>query len=385
MSDRPRPDWDPRSETVQRDQLAAYDEMRERCPVAYSDFFGWSIFRHEDVVRVLKDPQAFSSVVSSHRAIPSGMDPPEHTEYRRVNERYFQPNYIQAFEPQCRQIAAQLVDSLQGRNEIELVSEFALPFAVQAQCAFLGWPPHMHEPLQHWMFKNHGATFAQDRVTLAKIARELEGYVDELLQTRRAAGELASNDITTSLMREQVWGRPIQDAEIVSILRNWTAGEVGTISAAVGILAQFVAEQADVQQRLRAEPALLERAIAEILRLHGPLVANRRITTRPVEIGGRKIDAGERISLNWIAANRDGRVFNDPTTFRLDRATAANLLYGAGIHVCPGAPLARLELRLVMEELLGRSTNITAVADKPPHLARYPASGYATLPLQILW
>lgn len=383
MSGNPQPDWDPRSESVQRDQLAAYDDMRERCPVAYSDFLGWSLFRHEDVVDALNSPDVFSNVVSSHHAVPSGMDPPEHTEYRRIVEQYFQPQYMQAFEPECREIAARLVDALLGHDEVEFMGDFAQHFAVEVQCAFLGWPPHMHEPLNHWMLKNHGATFAQDRAALTEIAQEFEGYVDELLQSRRVAGEHAADDITTRLMREQVWGRPLDDDEIVSILRNWTAGEVGTISASVGILAHFLAEQADWQEKLRSDFSLLHRAIDEILRLHGPLVANRRVTTRPVEIGGRKIGAGERISINWIAANRDGRVFQNPTEFQLDRDPEANLLYGTGIHVCPGAPLARLEMLLFMEELLRRTERIAFVQGKPPQPATYPASGYSRLPLRI--
>jgi cytochrome P450 len=179
-----------------------------------------------------------------------------------------------------------------------------------------------------------------------------------LLQSRRAAGKHASSGITTSLTREQVWSRSLHNDEIVSILRNWTAGEVGAISAAVGILVQFLAEHPQWQQWLRSKLTLLPTAIDEILRLHGPLVANRRVTTRPVEIGGRQIAAGERVSLNWIAANRDGRAFSEPSEFRLDRDPASNLLYGAGIHVCPGPPLARLELRLVMEELFSRTNSL---------------------------
>ena len=184
-------------------------------------------------------------------------------------------------------------------------------------------------------------------------------------------------------MNETVWGRPLSNEEIASILRNWTVGEIGSIAAAVGILAHSLAQHVELQQQWRAQPSLLPAAIDEILRMHGPLVANRRVTTRPVEIGGRKIEAGERISLMWIAANRDSRVFADPDRFRLDRDPAQNLLYGAGIHVCPGAPLARLELRVLLEELLERTTGIGPVADQPPTLAVYPASGFATLPLWI--
>jgi cytochrome P450 len=383
MNDHPAPDWDVRSEAVQRDQVAAYDAMRERCPVAYSEFLGWSLFRHADVVRVLHDPQTFSSVVSSRRAIPSGMDPPEHTAYRQVVEPFFAPEIIAAFEPRCREIAAAALSRLSGRGEMEFNSQFAQPLAVALQCEFLGWPPHMHEPLHLWMLKNHGATFAQDRSTLAEVAREFESYVDELLPSRRAAGADASDDLTTTLMRQEIQGRPLTDEEIVSILRNWTAGEVGTISAALGILAWFLAVRPDVQRQLRANLALVPAAIEEILRLHGPLVANRRLTTRSVEIGGRKIAAGERISLNWIAANRDGRVFEQPGEFQSERDQSPNLLYGAGIHVCPGAPLARLEMRVAVEELLTNTSRIAANPGQPSRQSQYPASGYSTLPLVI--
>lgn len=376
-------DWDPKSDEVLRDQRAAYDEMRERCPVAYSDFLGWSLFRHKDVVRVLKDPDSFSSVVSTHLSVPNGMDPPEHTEFRRIVEPYFRPERMQTFEPQCREIAASLVQSLLGRDEVEVIGEFAQSFAVRVQCEFLGWPAPMHEALRLWTRKNHVATLAQDRAAMAEISREFEGYVNELLQSRHAAGAQAEGDIAASLLRQQVEGRPLRDEEIASILRNWTVGEVATITASIGILIQYLSENAELQQDLRAQPSLLPDAIDEILRIHGPLVANRRVTTCPVEIGGRKIGAGERISLNWIAANRDASVFGEGDTFRLDRDPAENLLYGTGIHVCPGAPLARMELRLVMEELLKQTSRISPVPGKPATLAVYPASGFATMPLRI--
>jgi cytochrome P450 len=184
-------------------------------------------------------------------------------------------------------------------------------------------------------------------------------------------------------MHEKVWGRPLSNEEVASILRNWTVGEIGTISASVGILAQYLAEHADLQQQMRTRPGLLPSAIDEILRLHGPLVSNRRVAKCPVEIGGRKINAGERITLMWISANRDERIFDKPDEFRLDRDPDKNLLYGAGIHVCPGAPLARLEMRVFMEELLSCTSEITTVPEKAAAFAGYPASGFSTLPLRL--
>lgn len=383
MNNQHRLDWDPKSEEIMHDQRVAYDAMRRRCPVAYSELMGWSLFRHEDVTRALHDHETFSNAVSQHLSVPNGMDPPEHTAYRRVIEPYFSPERMEAFHPVCREIAAKLARDLTARGEVEFIADLALPFAVQAQCAFLGWPATLHEPLLRWTRKNRDATFAQDRKAMSEIALEFEGMIDDLLETRLQAGAGPQADLTAALMHEKVWGRPLSNEEVASILRNWTVGEVGTISAAVGILAHFLAEHSALQSQLRAQPDVLPPAIEEILRIHGPLVANRRITARPVEIGGRKIEAGERVSLTWMSANRDERVFGDPDSFRLDRDPGNNLLYGAGIHACPGAPLARLELRVFMEESLSRTCEIATVAETPPVRAVYPASGFAILPLRI--
>jgi len=129
----------------------------------------------------------------------------------------------------------------------------------------------------------------------------------------------APDDITTSLLRERVGDRLLQDEEIVSILRNWTVGELSTIAASVGILVHYLAAHPEVQQQLRERLSSLPSAIDEILRIHAPLISNRRIATKPVEIGGRRLRAGERVTLIWASANRDEAVFGDPDEFRLDR------------------------------------------------------------------
>jgi cytochrome P450 len=117
--------------------------------------------------------------------------------------------------------------------------------------------------------------------------------------------------------------------------------------------------------------------------MHAPLIANRRLATAPVEISGRKIAVGERVTLMWASANRDESVFGNPDEFRFDRDLAQNLLYGRGVHICPGAQLARLELRIVMEELLKATRQIALVPGRPPRIAVYPASGFAVLPMQL--
>jgi cytochrome P450 len=380
MPNHPTPDWDPRDAAVLRDQRSAYDAMRERCPVAYSDFLDWSLFRHQDIQGVLTDPTTYSSA-STHRAIPNGMDPPDHTRYRRILESDFQPEQLSMLAPHCRRIAVDLAQALRTRDDAEFISEFAQPLALKTHCAFLGWPLADWEYLRGWTHGNQAAAFSQDRAAGAALAREFAEYITNGLRTRRAAGTAARDDLTTRLMRVTVAGGPLSDEDIVSILRNWTAGQ-GTVAAALGILVFHLAEYPDVQQRLRGEPALLPSAIDEILRTDGPLVANRRTATRDVEIGGRQIGAGAKLTLNWIAANRDARTFDHPDAVRFDRDAGDNLVFGAGIHYCLGAPLARLEMQVALEELLARTTTIR-LGTPAPRRDTYPSNGFQTLPVRL--
>ena len=150
MSDSRNPDWDPTAATVLRDQPAAYDDLRRRCPVAWSEQLGWSLFRHEDVTRVLEDHETFSNKVSKHRSVPNGMDPPEHTAYRAAIEPCFSPDRMNRFEPVCRSIAAGLLEPLVAGGSAECMEEFAVPFALRCQCEFLGWPSSLAEPIRNW-------------------------------------------------------------------------------------------------------------------------------------------------------------------------------------------------------------------------------------------
>lgn len=383
MNESIEPDWDPISPSVLSNQIAAYDDMRRRCPVAHSEYLNWSLFGHADVTRVLDEPETFSNAVSSHLSIPNGMDPPAHTGYRQIIDRYFTPERMATFEPACRLIAVDLVEHLPGEGEVELMTSFAQVFSLRMQSAFLGWPTGMHEPLLTWVDKNHRATLARDVPAMNAVALEFDSYIKELLDVRREAGAAAPDDITTSLLHDQVAGRPLQDEEIVSILRNWTVAELSTIAASVGILAGHLAAHPDIQRQLREQPSLLPGAIDEMMRIHGAFISSRRIVTKAVEFGDRKLSAGDRITLIWASANRDEAVFGDPDEFRLDREPTDNLIYGAGIHVCPGAPLARLELRVLMEELLEHTNHIELVPGSKPIMAAYPASGFSSLPLAI--
>lgn len=372
-------DWDPRSPEVQRDQISAYDRMRKECPVAHSDYLGWSLFRHADVLRVLGDHETFSNQVSRHPSVPNGMDPPEHTLYRDMIEPYFAPERIAAFEPVFRGIARDLVAELAKDLSRDIIRDVAEPYAVRIQCGFLGWPQSLHAPLLRWIYRNRAATLARDAEEMASVALEFDGHIRAQLELRERAGAAAGDDLTTCLLRQSVDGRRLDHSRIVSILRNWTVGELGTIAACVGIILHFLAGRSDIQDVLRRDRALLPQAIDEILRLHGPLISNRRVATRAVTLGGRTLQAGDRITVMWASANRDGAVFDDAEQFQLERDQAQNLLYGAGIHVCPGAGLARMQLYVMLDELLDRLASFTLLSGAEPARAIYPASGFSSL------
>lgn len=370
-------DWDIRNPDVLADQRSAYDRMREQCPVARDGQGHWTLFRHADVLRVLLDHQTFSNQVSRHVSVPNGMDPPEHTPFRQLIEPYFSAQRVAWFKPVCRAIADELAQALRGQQQVDLMADFALPFALRAQCAFMGWPQELQQPLGQWASQNQQATLQQDRTALARLAAEFENIVTEQLTVRRQPGVAADADITTELMHEQIAGRSLSDMEIASILRNWTVGEVGTLAAAIGIIALHLAGDSALQQQLREQPDRLYYANDEIQRMHNPLLENRRRATCPAELDGRKIGQDARVIINWVAANRDPDVFPEPDCFRWDRNPQDNLLYGAGIHVCPGAPMARMELVEVIDSLLQHSHNLQPAAGRPAQPARYPASGYA--------
>lgn len=375
--------WDPRSADFLADPIGAYDALRQRCPVARSDALHLSVLGHADTLRLLMEPETFSNQASHRISVPNSMDPPEHGLYRNVIEPYFNAEQIERFAPTSQALCHDLVASLPADTEVEIMSALAYPFALQLQCAFLGWPDSLHEPLHQWIHKKNAATQSGEHEALSRVAMEFDDTIRGLLATRREAGNQAPDDATTRLMNEQVAGRPLTETEIVSILRNWTVGELGTMASSVGIITYYLATHPTLQQNLRDNPALIGAANDEILRIHAPLLANRRRATQSVRLGGEILEAGDRVSILWASANRDEAVFGDPDEFRLDRDPELNLLYGAGIHACPGAPLARMELSDIIGALLMQTLRITPIPTKTPRHNAYPASGYSEAFVQL--
>lgn len=203
---------------------------------------------------------------------------------------------------------------------------------------------------------------------------------------KRAATEASSppDDPTTELMHLAVAGRPLTDAEIVSILRNWTAGDLGSIAAAFGVIVYFLATHPEVQSALRDERSDPVAAVDEILRIDDPFLVNRRVTTSATQIAGFAIERGTRIYLNWASANRDERVFPNPDAYRPEEHAPHNVVYGSGIHSCPGRPLATLELVAIMQTLLRQTSRVELAEDVAPERETYPLGGWRRVPVRLL-
>ncbi len=371
-------------ERIREDQRSAYDALRARCPVSH-DGESWMILGHAEVVAAATDPDTFSSAVSARRAIPNSLDGVEHAVYRAIVDRYLTPERVAREEPGCRSVATAIVDELPRGATVKAVAGIGVPFAVRSQSSWLGWPAGLEEDLVEWMGDNHAATRSGDRRLTAVVAERFDRMIRAVLQARR---ETPATDITGELMHDSVHGRLLTEDEIVSILRNWTAGDLGSLATSVGVVVQFLAATPAVQHEVRAlveagDAAALEAAVEEILRIDDPFVSSRRVTTREVDLGGQQITKGGRVLLNWTAANRDPLVFGDPDRYDAEGHAPANLVFGIGPHVCPGRSLTLMELRVITEELLRQTTWIEPAPDRPAVRETPPVGGWARVPVVL--
>ena len=223
-----------RSPEVQSDQLRAYDRMRRDCPVAHSEHLGWSVFRHADVEAIAQDHTTYSSTVSAaHPAVPNGYDPPEHDVYRSLVDRYFAPGEVAGYAESFAAIARELTESLPDDGQVEFIDRFALSYALRTQRAWLEWPDYTEVALRDWVARNQRATLDGDRDAIEEVAGDFDDAIRRVIADRRA-GDGPTQDPTSRLLTERIDGAPVTDELIVSILRNWTVGELGPWRPASG-------------------------------------------------------------------------------------------------------------------------------------------------------
>ena len=364
-----------------RDLRAYTDALRPQHAVVRNVAGEWVLLKHADVAAAALDPERFSSAVSRYLQVPNGLDGEAHSRYRAVIERHLSRDALAPFIPVFERVAAELMTQLRRGVALDAVNDIGAVFAVRAQCAWLGWPPELEPQLLAWMKENHAATRSRDSARMVAVAEQFDEIIRSVVQPCRAAHSNAGDDVTSRLCREVVDGQPLTEAALVSILRNWTGGDLGSIALCVGVLVAYVAERPALVQGLRTASNLdVEAVIDEVLRLDDPFVSNRRITTCPVHIAGHEVPAGAKIKLNWTSANRDEAVFG-VNSFDPQGNAAANLVYGIGKHVCPGRLLATWELRIALQALLASVQTMALVPDDLPQREVAPVGGYHRVPV----
>ena len=371
---------------VGKDPRAYTDTLRPLHGIVRNAQGEWVLLRHALVVQAALDHERFSNAVSSHLQIPNGLDADEHTAYRAALDVFLDAQALAPFHERFRRVAAELLAALPRGVAVDAVSQLGARYAVRAQSAWLSWPADLEERLVAWVAENHAATRSGDRAWTQRVAQSFDDIIRTVLDhCRGAAREHDAENVTARLMRTEVNGQPLSEAQIVSVLRNWTGGDLGSMALCVGVLLHYLATQPALQSRLRAgvPDAEFDAVIDEILRIDDPFVSNRRVTTCPVTIGGVALPEGARVKLNWTSANRDAAVFGDPDAMDPQRNAPHNLVYGIGKHVCPGRLLATLQMRILLRELLVATASITLDAQQPAERAISPVGGWAKLPVVL--
>ncbi|QGH68777.1 cytochrome P450 [Pseudactinotalea sp. HY158] len=371
------------------DPRVSYDERRSRCPVSRDSAGSWTLYRHDDVRSAALDDVAFSSATSRFLQVPNGMDGAEHDLFRALTDRYFEPRRLAALEPVLADVAEDIVAATLGApTQPEAAAdavELGARFAVRSACDWLGWPRTHERELLDWVAANREASRSGDLTATSAVATWYTNIIRSQTDERRALGERAPADVTTELLGDDFLGRALTDEEITSILRNWTGGDLSSMALCIGVVLAYLADHPQLQARMRAGVSEVEfnAILDEILRIDNPFTSNRRVTTREVALGDERIPAGDRVVLNWTAANRDPEAFGDPDAFSPYLNAPKNLVYGIGRHVCPGRALATMQLRLLTEAVLYRTAEILPDPDRDREREQPPAGGYARVPIVL--
>ncbi|WP_199896910.1 cytochrome P450 [Streptomyces niger] len=333
-----------------------HQALREQGRVARTEAYGgaWVLSRYADVLRALTEDSTFSSgsgiffprAEGTPRFAPLEYDPPEHTFFRALMRPAFVRAQVTRLAPRVREVVSGLVAPLVSRGGGDLVRELCTPLPLVVLGLAVGFTEEAQRRLRD-LTRNMWARMPKDG-----SAAGFWPQMEELLQEEiRRARERDGGDFLARLVRAERAGRPLTDAELRVMLVGFAVGGHQTTLNALAHLLWTLARDRELQLRLRHRPELMPAAAEEALRLWTPADHSTRVTTREVEIGGVTIPAGDRVILLTGAANRDPAVFPAPEEFRLDRPPNLHLTFGRGIHFCVGAPLARLEFRLVLEEL----------------------------------
>ena len=356
-----------------------YTRLRAEAPVSWNDARGfWAVATHREVLAVENDPATFCAgrgilvdeIGTTYPSPPTMMhsDPPVHTRYRRLVQPGFKPSVIRRLEPVVRARTTALLDRVEGGRATDIVAALSVPLPLQVISEILGVPDDEWERCYEWSEAViPGATdWPEDK--RQQLQADMVEYLVGAAKDRRANPR---DDVLTQLAQVNLDGEQLSDDELgMFLVQLLVAGNETTrdlISS--GLLA--LADHPEQWRRLRAEPALVPSAVEEMLRWSTPVVSFMRTATRDTTLRGVEIAAGEPVLMLFASANRDEEVFGPSAgTFDVVRSPNPHLAFGQGNHFCLGAALARVEGRVVLEELLGRFATI----ERAGEVERSPSS-----------
>ncbi len=349
--------------------------LRANEPVFFApDLDMWVLTRAADIEAVFTDPQTYSAAVAQDPLSPpaeearevlrkwsfdvphtmGSLDPPEHRRIRTHNVRAFSARRIAELEPRVTQAAQEMVGAMLTQPTFDLVAELSFPLPAYMIFALIGFPPEDTEMLKSWcgnrMMFSWGRPGVAKQVEIAGNMGRYWHYCQEFVARRVTE---PADDFTSQLLAaHHLNSAELSVREIAGIVYGLSfAGHESTTKLTTNAVLQLLTHRAQ-WEALCADPELIPNAVEEVLRFDTSVLAWRRVTTRPVRIGGVDIPAGSKLLLALGAANRDPAWFDDPDVFDVTRKRAArHISFGYGIHFCLGAPLARMELRIVLELL----------------------------------
>ncbi|WP_082538305.1 cytochrome P450 [Pseudonocardia sp. EC080610-09] len=390
------------------DPFSVYRRMRDEAPVHYSERYGWyALTRFDDVRDAITDADTFRSFEgmdiddSRLEHVPPGsigsMDNPRHDQVRQVVQPFFVPRRVAHLEEGVRGVVRELVSSWAGRDRIDIGEELAWPMPFDVFFHLMGFPGRAEATdadrahraqLEHWTHE------LKDRVPgtphlgpKAKVATpKVQQYFVDVLESRRRRGR---DDLMTTMVHAEIDGEPFVPGEITPVseisglMMILFLGGVESTAGLVTTMFKLLAENPDQLALLRSDPSLIPAAVEETMRWATPLQLTARTTAREVTLHDVTLPAGSRVVLVPGAANRDDRRFPDPDRFDITRPPGRHVGFGEGVHGCLGAPLARLEARIALEEALPLLGNF-ALDGEPRFYASSPNMYvWKTMPLAL--
>jgi cytochrome P450 len=343
------------------DVFSTYSRLRAMCPVGRSDKRGgfWYLTKNADIFAAEQDPGTFSVAPSmllpdfgtDFPLIPLDIDPPGHSRYRRILLPLFTPRAVTGLTGGMRSTARQLIERMMQQRVADVSALYARPMPTIVFSRLAGFPEKDWPRFDAWVDDIiYGRTTNPARARAA--AREVVGYFDRLLRTRRGVGD--DHDLISELLRARVEGEPLTQDELVSYCYLLFLAGLETTAWAIRASLWYLARDAGAQERLRRAPDLIPAAAEEFLRTMSPVQAMARTCRADTEIRGRQLRAGDRVLLVFGAGNSDPDSFERPDEIKIDRQANRHLAFGAGIHRCLGSHRGRRELVVALEEFLSR-------------------------------